>query len=186
MALADCLRKVVEDKCQQSPDSGGTVKLKEDNGMSVEVSGLNQDSVVIRAEKINLSGLKLKKERKKGSWPWNKKCDYIIVNPDGDTVRVLFLELKKNLNNNTYKGLEQLRWSLPRLEYLWSLCRILCGDEPDRPEVRYALVAEKGSRRLDKQPIRSRGSPSTIQHEGIEVGLHIVSNYTWFHRLWGN
>ena len=178
MALADCLRKVVLDKWQQSPDSIGTVTLKECTVMSVRVSGLSQDSVVIRPEKISLSELK--------TGPWKKSCDYIIVSPDGDTVRVLFVELKHKLNNNTNKALEQLRWSLPRLEYLWSLFRIYCGDGPDRPEVRYALVAKKGSFQLDKQPVRSSGSSKTIQHKGIEVRPHIVSKHVGFRQLWGD
>ena len=178
MAFTDCLRKVVLDRWQRFPDPGGTVKLVEPNVMWVRVSGLSQDSVVIRPHKIALSGVK--------EGPWKQSCDYVIVSPDGDTVRVLFVELKRTLPNKLKKGLEQLRWSLPRLEYLRSLCRIHCGGEPDRIVVRYALVAEKGSPRLDKQPIRSRGSPETKQHEGIEVGLHIVAKHERFSRLWGN
>lgn len=178
MAFPDCLRKVVLDKWQRSLDSVGTVTLKERNVMLVQVSGLSQESVVIRPKKMALSSLE--------NGPWEKSCDYVIVTQDGKIVRVLFVELKGTLNSNSDKGLEQLRRSLPRLKYLQSLCRIHCGEGPDRIEVRYALVAEKGSPRFDKQSVRSDGSPQTKLHKEIEVGLHIVSNHISFQRLWGN
>ena len=177
MAFTDCLREVVSDRWQRSPDSEGNVTLKEPRVMSVQVSELSQYSVVVRPHKLSLSGVK--------NGPWKQSCDFIIVNPHGDTVRVLFIELKHTLNNER-KGLEQLRWSLPRLEYLRSLCHIHCGDRLERFEVHYVLIGKKGSPRFDKQPVRSAGSPETIQHKGIEVGLHIVSRHVRFSRLWGN
>ena len=178
MEIADCLRKVVLDKWQRSLDSVGNVTLKERGVMSVQVSGLSPDSVVIRPKKMALSGLE--------NGPWEKSCDYLIFSPNGDTVRVLFVELKKTLNDKEIEGFEQLRRSLPRLEYLWSLCRIHCGDGPDRIEVRYALVAEKVSPRFDKQSVRSDGSLQTKLHKEIKVGRHIVSRHKRFSRLWGN
>lgn len=177
MVLTECLQRVVLDKWQLLPEPGGTVSLEERNVMKVQVSGLTEGSVVLRMDEIALSSVK--------NGPWKKSCDYAIVSPDGDNVRVLFVELKRTMTEEV-KGLEQLRWSLPRLEYLRSLCRIDCGDGADQAVVRYALVAEKGNLRLDKQPVRRRRSPQTKQHEGIDVALHIVAKRAHFSRLWGN
>ncbi len=102
-------------------------------------------TVVLRMDKIALSSVK--------DGPWKKVCDYVIVSPSGGNVRVLFVELKRTMTEGI-KSFKQLRWSLPRLEYLRSLCRIHCGYEADQAVVRYALVTEKGNPRLDKQPVK--------------------------------
>lgn len=176
MALAECLRRVVLDRLQL-PAPEGTVNLKERNAMQVQVSGLAQGSVVLRMERIGLSGIK--------NGPWEQSCDYAIVSPAGDIDRVLLIELKRTLTDEA-KGLEQLRRTLPRLKHLRSLCRIDCGDGLARAEIRYALIAGKGSPRLDKQPVKRARSPQTKQHKGIEVSLHIVAKHVCFGRLWSD
>ena len=93
--------------------------LREKGVMKVEVSGLLADTVAVRLDQGlgSLSGIK--------EGPWKKQCDYVVVSPTDGTVRVLFVELKKTLTENS-DGFEQLRRSLPWLKYLRALCRIEC------------------------------------------------------------
>ena len=151
VTFMECLQRVVLEDWKLLPESGGTVSLEEPGVMKVQVSGLTEGSVVLRMEGIiALSGLD------KG--PWQRSCDYVIVSPDGDNVRVLFVELKETMTNQI-RGFKQLRWSLLRLEYLRSLCRIHCGYEADQAVVRYALVTKKGNSRLDKQHVKHGRPP---------------------------
>lgn len=177
MAFAECLHRVVLNTWQLLPGPEGTVNLKEKNVMQVQVSGLPQGAVVLRMERIGLSGV--------GNGPWKQSCDYAIVNPVGDVDRVLLVELKRTLTDEA-KGLEQLRRTLPRLKHLRSLCRIDCGNELADSEIRYALVAAMGNPRLDKQPVKRTRSPQKKRHKGIEASLHIVARHTCFARLWGD
>lgn len=149
--------------------------LRERNVMQVQVTGLATDSLVLRMEKISLSGIK--------DGRWKQSCDYAIVSPGQDFDRVLFIELKRTLTDEE-KGLEQLLWSLPRFEHLRSVCRIVCGSGTEQARMRYALLAARGNPRLDKQPIKRKRSPRTKQHKGIEVALHIVGKHESFDRLW--
>ncbi len=82
-------------------------------------------------------------------------CDYLLVYAlNGDNYAVL-IELKKTLSNDTsYR--EQLRRSLPFLEYLRSVCDIEYGNETDHSDVRvrYFCIGEKLSPKFDKQPVK--------------------------------
>ena len=176
MTIVECLRKVVLNKWQRVPEDDETACLEEPGVMQVGVSGLTGNSLVLRIGMVVLSGVK--------DGPWKKSCDYAIVNQDGDTVRILFVELKKTLAEEL-KGLEQLRWSLPRMDHLRSLCHV-GGGGSYQTEVRYALIASRESPRLDKQPVKRRRFPRTKQHRGIEVSLHVVAKQENFSRLWGD
>lgn len=175
MGLTDCLREVVQQRYQLAPESGGSVCLRERGVMQVQVSGLATDSLVLRMEKISLSGI--------NDGRWKRSCDYAIVSPGQEVDRVLFIELKRTMTEEE-KGLEQLLWSLPRFEHLRSVCRIVCGNGIERAKMRYALLAARGNPRLDKQPIKRKRFPHTRRHEGIKVGLHIVGKHESFDRLW--
>ena len=116
---------------------------------------------------------------------WKKTCDYLVIGQQDVRALALFVELKKTLHDTAQRtGLEQLRRSLPLLDYLRSVCAIECGQDAARIEVRYVLLAEKGSPRLDKQPVRPLGRPQVVEHAGIKVALHIIGSRAGFARLW--
>ena len=64
----------------------------------------------------------------------------------------MFVELKETLREND-DAREQLRRSLPILEYLRSVCAV---EDLIKPEVsvRYVILASRDAQRLDKQRIR--------------------------------
>ncbi len=81
----------------------------------------------------------------------------------------MFVELKETLRDHD-DAREQLRRSLPILEYLRSMCGV--GDlvKPD-VSVRYVILASRDAKRLDKQ--RTRVIPSEAirveRYRGIDV-----------------
>ena len=146
--------------------------------MTVEVSGLGGDAVAVRLDQRlgSLSGIK--------EGPWKKQCDYVVVSPAGSTVRVLFVELKKTLTDNS-DGLEQLRRSLPWLKYLRTLCRIECDATLKNSAVRYALIAARGQQRFDKQHVKAGEPALTKSYKGLNITLRIVASSVEFSELWG-
>ena len=140
------------------------VKLVERRAkMSVVVVGIETRATAIHIDGLALSGLE--------DGGWNQKCDYLLVLRYDATYCGVFVELKKTLTDEE-KPLEQLRHSLPFLEYLCSLCCIHFEDgAPPDVEARYAVVGERGQLRLDKQAVKARpGQPVwTKSHRGISV-----------------
>ena len=137
--------------------------------MSIDVTGVKWRATTIRIDRLgDLSGL--------SRGDWNQKCDYLMVIHRGITYHATFLELKKSLDEGASKPLEQLRRSLPFLEYLRSLCSIHFEDAaPPDVEVGYAVIGERGQRRFDKQAVKARpGQPVwTRPHLGITVSAFL-------------
>ncbi len=157
--LVDRLRSVASNRV--------TLRERRAN-MSIEVTGVEWRATTINIHRLGgFSGLS------KGDW--NQRCDYLIVVDKGASYSAAFIELKKNLDE-ACKPLEQLRRSLPFLEYLRSLCCIHFGDAaPSDVEVRYAVIGERGQLRLDKQAVKARpGQPAwTKPHRGISVSAFL-------------
>ena len=135
--------------------------------MSVVVVGIERRATAIHVDGLAFSGLE--------EGGWNQKCDYLLIVNSGVVYRAVFIELKKTLTYEV-KPLEQLRHSLPFLEYLRSLCCIHFEDGalPD-VEVRYAVIGERGQLRLDKQAVKpTPGRPAwTRPHRGISVSAFL-------------
>ncbi len=136
--------------------------------MSVDVTGITHRATTISVHRLGrLSGLE--------EGPWDQRCDYLIVVDKGASYRAAFIELKKTLDED-HKPREQLRRSLPFLEYLRSLCSIeFEGGALSDVEVRYAVIGERGQHRLDKQTVKARpGQPVwTRLHRGISVSAFL-------------
>lgn len=117
--------------------------------MSIDVTGVRLRATTIHIDSLGgLSGL--------SQGDWNQRCDYLMVVDRGGTYRAVFIELKKTLTEEE-KPLEQLRHSLPFLDYLRSLCRIHFEDgAPPEVEARYSVIGERGQLRLDKQAVKAR------------------------------
>lgn len=136
--------------------------------MSIYVTGVRWPATTIHIDRLGgLSGL--------NEGDWNQKCDYLMVIEKGTTYHAAFIELKKTLDEAP-KPLEQLRRSLPFLEYLRSLCCIHFEDgTPSDVEVRYAVIGERGQQRLDKQAVKARPGQAvwTRPHRGISVSAFL-------------
>lgn len=162
--LAKRLTKIRADKAIVPLLPGRAVALKEPKVMTVTVAGIPEDAVVIAMEAIGrFSGIK--------NGPWTKASDYLVVFHDGAQDGALFVELKKTLIEGATDGREQLRRSLPILRYLETMCAIDVNAMANgRPAlVRYALIGNRGSGRLDKQRVRARDAPRVDRYKDIRV-----------------
>ena len=114
--------------------------------MRVTLVGLPATGAAVRVENVgHLSKLRD---------PCKRVCDYLLVlEANGDT-SVLFIELKKTQTPSD-RPREQLRRSLPILKYLLSVCEVERGTTLKSVSVRYAIVFERVSEKLDKQRIRA-------------------------------
>ena len=142
--------------------------------MDVSITGVPADSVVVHVDKIgSFSGIK--------NGIWKRSCDYMIVFRSGEQDGVLFVELKKTVRDLI--GHEQLRRSLPILDYLIRMCAIHFETDPALPEVRYVLIGERGSARLDKQRVRPGQAPQVEQYKNIEV-TSVLGQRVAFETIW--
>ena len=143
------------------PIKDGRVKLHEPKVMTVLVAGLPEGTTVIDMRKIGpLSGIR--------HGPWKQSCDYLLVCRTGGGDEVVFVELKRTLSDEQ-KAKEQLRWSLPYLDHLRSVCRIKCGASPRRVPVHYAIVGKRTTRHLGKQRVSGDPALPDVSHHGITI-----------------
>ena len=146
--------------------------------MNVEVDGVSRGTTVINMRKIgSFSGL--------GSGPWKKICDFLLVLRSDGADHAIFVELKKTLSDGI-KGSEQLRRSLPYLDYLRAVRRIAYRLEipPRRIPVRYVLIGARSSPKLAKQRVARGYSSPDMSHHGITV-KRLVGRRFRFARLGG-
>ena len=140
-------------------EEGGSVILREKSAkMRVEIVGVPRRRAVVRIERTgHLPGLR--------DGPWKRICDYLLIFETGNDVHAVLVELKKTFRKDDDEPKEQLRRSLPILEYLRTACRIEYGSALEEPPVTvsYLMICERGGTRLDKQPVRS--DPATRIHE---------------------
>ena len=161
--LAQHIKEILADETVvlPPPELERAVVLEEPNVMRVTVAGLPTDAVVINLNRIgSLAGIK--------DGDWKQSCDYLIVFRDGKRDGGLFLELKRTLHDGT-RGYEQLRRSLPILRYLQTMCAVHFRTDTSPARAQYALIGERSSPRLDKQPVRMKEAPQVANYKGIGV-----------------
>ena len=175
MGLSSCLKEIIADKALVSPSTKGVMILKEKNVMKVEVFGVPADLTVINMNRIgSLKGLKDGK--------WKRHCDYLIVFEDDGVDHAVFIELKRTLDEDKEYAMDQLRRSIPLLEYLRRICEIHFVDKPKQSEIpeRYVLLGEKLIERIDKQPVKTYSTASfrrLQEHYGQSVSRQINNRF---------
>ena len=158
------------------PDSDSITTLVEKNVMKVNIAQMPPEAVTANLRNIGeLSGVR--------EGAWKQLCDYLIVCRDGNGSIAILVELKKNLKND-YKGQEQLRRSLPLLEYLRSICRTeYYPKKSETLTVRYFLIGKKLSERFDKQHVRPDLKVEKKRYKNIEIHLLAGRNRISFDEL---
>lgn len=107
----------------------------------------------------------------------DKHCDYLLIYQSATKYYAVLVELKSSLTKKE-EGKEQLRRSLPILDYLLSVCTIECAMNKPILSVKYVLIAKQGSDRLDKQPIKLKSPGGTDEtYEKITVRTLIGTEF---------
>ena len=166
MALADDLAAILKEPLLKGPVDG-SIELREKRrgmpDMRVRIIGATIAVTRIHLEKVgHVPGLR-------DGAPGRKICDYALLAESGDGIHATLIELKSTRNDEE-EPREQLRRSLPVLEYLRSACDVERGTDGTRKmSVEYALVFEKEqARTLSMQRVR-REAPVTERYRNITV-----------------
>ena len=186
--FSEQIREILEDKVLVSLTNGSMI-LQEKGVMKVEVVGIPSGVTAIDIDQLAGERGKSDSLPSVKDGPWKQHCDYLLVCEDENGEAAIFVELKKTLKQRE-KGMEQLRRSLPLLEYLCSICRIHQNMQPDdsRVDARYILIRDAVSRtrdadsRIDKQPVRPGRTLSTESYKNITVNI-FVGPKVGFHLL---
>ena len=169
--LKGCLKRILRpEHLTGEPTQEGEVTLRERQAnMKITITGVSSTITTISFHRTgHLSAL-----ASDGCGGWNQICDYLLIDDLGDECRVILIELKKTLNDDRSKALEQLRRSLPMADYLLSVCSVELRTSW-QCAVSYVLIAEKQANRFDKQPVRPRpGLRKRESYDGIEVSVFV-------------
>jgi len=87
---------------------------------------------------------------------YSKICDYMLLTLSKNALHVVFIELKRTMRAED-KPYEQLLRSRPLLDYFLSVHAVEYGRKMKpvlKPRIRYILIYQKLSERLDKQSVR--------------------------------
>lgn len=168
MPLAAGLRGIVNPDVVLPLTGNDGIELQEtarEVDMRVRIVGLPTVFIAIRLESgdylPNISN---------GSW--RQICDYLIVVESGDRTHAVFVELKKTQSKKE-RPREQLRRSLPLLEYLRSMWEIESGSTLDerRLSVHYSILFEQTSPKLAKQSVNVKPTTRMLpeEYKGITI-----------------
>ena len=147
MSLVSELPAVVDEVAVAPANADGVLLSEEEAGMHVQVL----TSVPITAIRLGQGGVGHVPRIRAGTG-LNLICDYLLaVELDGYTYAV-FVELKKTWEG---RAREQVRRSLPLVEYLRSACEVERGARFDGDGIRvgYLIICE--NKRLNKQTMRA-------------------------------
>lgn len=89
---------------------------------------------------------------------WNLICDYMLFGMVDSTWYAVLVEMKKTATHSS-RPREQLRWSLPVLDYIRQTCELEFECAIVRPKVSYAILSEQLHQHFDKRIIRGTYSP---------------------------
>ena len=161
MALISQLGTILREKfIQQRRAPRGSVTL-EDSQSDMEVKlirvpmpflAIPMSSEPIRGKRTNLDPSHLPASQDRSDL--KKICDYLLIGQSDGNDYAIFVELKKTLREEEDKPKEQLRRSLPILDYLLSVCAVEYGSRGHNLTIRYILIAEQSINTLNKQRVQ--------------------------------
>lgn len=180
MSLVSELPGVVDEVAVAPANADGVLLVDEDSGMQVQVVA----SVPITAIRLGSAGV--------GHVPrlnlhagLNLICDYLLVVELNGHTHAILVELKTTWES---RAREQVRRSLPLLEYLRSVCEVEREAPFDggRMQAGYLVICEK--RRLNKQTMRAEPMKTAYSEDykditvrtyiGTTISLAILTGVT--------
>ena len=153
MGLAAELKGVLKRDVLAPAEDGGVDLRDKQSGMTVRILTPPGPArlAAIHAERVGHSG-KLRDRGSKHAGRLRRICDYLLVIESDDTTHVIFVELKETWSEEE-KPRDQLRRSLPLLDYLRSVCEIEYGPSEHGISMHYWIIFGKRTRKLNRQPV---------------------------------
>ena len=161
MALISQLGTILREKfIQQRRAPRGSVTLQDSqSNMEVKLIRVPMPFLTIpmshepiRGKRTNLDPSHLPALQDRGDL--KKICDYLLIGQSDGNDYAIFVELKKTLREEEDKPNEQLRRSLPILDYLLSVCAVEHGSGEHNLTIGYILIAEQEINMLNKQRVQ--------------------------------
>ena len=172
LSMNSAMACLLKERVLVKPDAGGSIVLCEQAaGMKVEIPNTPSSLIAINLRRVNhLSMLR--------DGEWKRICDYLLITASESRLSACFVELKRTLTGNlAYR--EQLRRSLPILDYLRSVCAIqhLNPGFVGECVVTYNVIASRQSGRFDKQRVRIDPArwPEVEGYRGMEIRRFVGS-----------
>ncbi len=171
MTLHSDLAKVMTEEALVLPTDGSIILREEDPSARMEVAVAKPSTDVITIDMGKLSHSSAIKDVR----GYRVKCDYLLLFESDGNDHAILIELKKTLGDNVQGAEEQLRRSLPLLEYLRSFCEVHYDTNFTKSEmsIRYFLIGERYSKRFDKQPVNA--DPAKRLHKEKYRGITITT-----------
>ncbi|MCY3746807.1 MAG: hypothetical protein OXH05_11310 [Acidobacteria bacterium] len=176
MSHADALRSILQARALEQADAGKVVlkERREQHGTPQTFTLLIGESelTAVRMDKFSHSSML------DGGW---KVCDYALFRERKDRAAsdVILIELKKSKSNDSSSS-EQLRQSVPILEYLDGLARAVASPDDDPAEssprdVHYVVLYERHAPLLDKQVTHAASITATghMSYRGMNIHWRI-------------
>ena len=147
-SFESALEAFIKSEALRQGSVGSGIKLRERQAqMSVEITADGMRLIALNLDKIgHLSAMR-------EGLGLDRICDFLVVGRIGETSHAVFIELKKTFRPSD-DSTEQLRRSLPILKYLVSVVEVAREENLVGLDVRYALICERISDRLDKQRVK--------------------------------
>ena len=168
--------KILNKKIIETPKKDCIIlreEYRKEPDMEVQVVALSPHVTAIRTSECgHLSAL--------GEGPWRKMCDYLLIITSDCEIHVIFVELKKTLKPNKKEtAQEQLRRSLPFLDYLLSVCEVEGSNvEKTRITTKYVIIAER-LRKISKGRGLSKARKALTEHyKGIDIAMFDTTRLT--------
>ena len=146
MSLVSELPEIVDGVAVAPANADGVLLSEEEAGMQVQVLA----SVPITAIRLGQAGVSHAPRVRAGTG-LNRVCDYLLLVESGSHVHAVLVELKKTWEP---RAREQVRRSLPLLEYLRSVCEVEREARFDDDGIRVGYLVICQNRRLNKQTTR--------------------------------
>ena len=146
MSLVSELPGIVDEVAAAPTNADGVLLSEEEAGMRVQVLA----SVPITAIRLGQAGVSHAPRIRAGTG-LNRVCDYLLLVEMGGHTHAVLVELKKTWEP---RAREQVRRSLPLLEYLRSACEVEREARFDDDGIRVGYLVICENRRLNKQTTR--------------------------------
>lgn len=176
MAINSVLESVLIEDVVETPSKDKTITLQEkDANVDMEIKIVTQSASVIAIRMSAKNHLPIMQDG-----PWKQVCDYLLVVESADEIHAVFIELKKKLAQKG-RASEQLRRSLPLLEYLLSVCKIEDNSiDITRLNTNYFIFGQKKGERLDKDSVKINPDRTIEkeQYKEIEIATSVKPSFT--------
>lgn len=160
--MIDCIKQILKEDHWKRTEDKSEIKDQE-SGMKITLIQLPKNGLLITIPQVK-AHIGIINNSKRGL---TQSCYNLILIERDDCIDVYFIEMKKSLSpsGNKEKACNQILHTVPIWEYIVSMAKYHCKKEKKVNPPYFAIIAEKSSKNLDKQQVKS-APPNYFIHGG--------------------